>query len=111
MTRDKGDKMMKCSITCAAAMFILPLMVAAESIHKWVDKDGKVHYSQTRPKDTDATKVKVDPPPPADAEPPMVNGERICLSYECYAIKLNQERVERERGYAKARAENELCLI
>ena len=39
---------MRYSITCAVALLILPIMAAAEGIFKWVNKDGKVHYSQTR---------------------------------------------------------------
>lgn len=88
-------------------MVIVPIASMAEGINKWTDKDGNIHYSQTRPKDTDATKVKVDPLPTGYAGPPIINGERICLSHKCYADKLERQRLERERGYAKARAENE----
>ncbi len=98
---------MRYSITCAVALLILPMVAAAGGVYKWVDKDGKVHYSQTRPKETDASALKVSPPPPADAAAPSSGGASKCLSYECYAEMLKQDRLERERRYAQARAERD----
>ena len=44
-------------------------MHAQAEMYKWVDKDGNVHYSQSKPPDAD---IKVEtikpPPPPASAE-------------------------------------------
>jgi len=37
-------------------MFSAPCLAA---IYKWVDKDGKVHYSETRPTEQQAKKMKV----------------------------------------------------
>jgi glutaredoxin len=41
-----------------AAVALLFAATAAAQAYRWVDKDGKVHYSQTPPQPTDATKVQ-----------------------------------------------------
>ena len=50
-------------------LFVIALVVlslsAAADIFKWVDANGKVHYSNTPPPDVKGTKVKVDDPAPA----------------------------------------------
>ena len=47
--------------------FALSLPVSAD-IYKWVDSNGKVHYSNTPPPDVKGTKVKVDDPAPANPD-------------------------------------------
>jgi glutaredoxin len=41
-----------------ATVALLFAAAAAAQAYRWVDKDGKVHYSQTAPQPTDATKVQ-----------------------------------------------------
>jgi Domain of unknown function (DUF4124) len=57
-------------------LFVIALLVMAFSvsadIYKWVDANGKVHYSNTPPPEVKGTKVKVDDPAPptGPATPP-----------------------------------------
>lgn len=56
----------KISQHIALAIFILPLLFAAEgnaAIYKWVDADGNVHYAQQRPNDADAEKLDIQQEP------------------------------------------------
>ena len=49
---------------------------ANADIYKWVDANGKVHYSNTPPPDVKGTKVKVeDPAPPSGPLTPAPNAE------------------------------------
>ena len=60
---------MKRLIAIACAFAFIPL--AWGQFYKWVDKDGKVHYSDTPPSTQDAKQLNVQtgggspPPPPA----------------------------------------------
>ena len=47
------------------AMAMLAFNADAADIYKWVDANGKVHYSNTPPPDVKGTKVKVEDPAPA----------------------------------------------
>lgn len=40
-------------------------MAVAADIYKWVDADGKVHYSNTPPPKANVTKVKIEDPAPS----------------------------------------------
>ena len=57
-------------------LFVIALMSvsisASADIYKWVDANGKVHYSNTPPPEVKGTKVKVDDPAPptGPATPP-----------------------------------------
>lgn len=44
-----------CAANCAALTG-----AAADQIYKWIDKDGKIHYSSTPPAATDAHPEKID---------------------------------------------------
>jgi Domain of unknown function (DUF4124) len=55
---------MKNRFLFACALLALSFSVSAD-IYKWVDSNGKVHYSNTPPPDVKGTKVKVDDPAPA----------------------------------------------
>jgi hypothetical protein len=46
------------------AMAMLAFNVGAADIYKWIDANGKVHYSNTPPPDVKGTKVKVEDPAP-----------------------------------------------
>jgi Domain of unknown function (DUF4124) len=57
------------------ALLVLSLSVAAD-IYKWVDSNGKIHYSNTPPPDVKGTKVKVeDLAPPTGAVTPPETAE------------------------------------
>lgn len=88
----------------------------AEKIYRWVDQNGKVHYSQTKP-DTAATSERsfvADPAPTPEAAPaepePERNQRGECLTIQCMADDMEAERLKRERGYAEQRAKNERVL-
>ena len=51
-------------------------MAAVADIYKWVDADGKVHYSNTPPPKTNVEKVNVeDPAPPTGGGTPAPSAE------------------------------------
>lgn len=56
-----------CLAAWVTAALVLPAVQGA--VYKWVDADGKVHYSQSPPLDRPAEKVKMPSQPPADAAP------------------------------------------
>ena len=51
-------------IFLVVALILFSLSASAD-IYKWVDANGKVHYSNTPPPNVKGTKVKVDDPAPA----------------------------------------------
>lgn len=89
----------------------------AEKIYRWVDQNGKVHYSQTKP-DTATTSERslvTDPAPTPQAAPalepePERNQRGECLTVKCMADEMEADRLKRERGYAEQRAKNERAL-
>jgi hypothetical protein len=62
---------MKNSFLFVIGLLLVPFSVSAD-IYKWVDSNGKVHYSNTPPPDVKGTKLKMEDPAPATgpATPP-----------------------------------------
>ena len=57
-------------------MFLALSFPVAADIYKWVDANGKVHYSNTPPPEVKGTKVKVDDPaPPTGAATPPATAD------------------------------------
>jgi Domain of unknown function (DUF4124) len=57
------------------ALLAMSFSVSAD-IYKWVDANGKVHYSNTPPPDVKGTKVKVeDPAPPTGPATPTATAD------------------------------------
>jgi Domain of unknown function (DUF4124) len=54
-------------IFLAVALVLFSLSANAD-IYKWVDANGKIHYSNTPPPNVKGTKVKVDDPAPAQPD-------------------------------------------
>lgn len=54
------------SIYAAIAIAAFSLSASADQVYRWVDKDGRVHYSQTPPSSTgvNAQTLNINPPPP-----------------------------------------------
>lgn len=90
-------------LVMVAIGFALPFAAHAAKLYKWVDSNGKIHYSEIAPA-PGATNVEVVPVPPA---PPSSGEKGTCVSHECYAKQLERDRIEREKGYAKMHAEQE----
>jgi Domain of unknown function (DUF4124) len=66
---------MKKIFLLATVLITCSLTVAAE-IYKWVDAEGKVHYSNTPPPKANVTKVKVeDPAPPVGGGTPSATAD------------------------------------
>ena len=87
----------------------------AEKVYRWVDKDGKVHYSQTAPTSeaSGEKEIRTTPPPTPDTaadEPEERNERGECLTVKCMADQMEADRLKRERGYAEQRAKNERAL-
>ncbi len=82
-------------------------------MYRWVDKDGKVHYSETAPLDTPAAENKIDVKTPSatadDATAPKAKRDRAgnCVTIKCTADQMEADRLAREREYARRIAENE----
>ena len=67
--------MIKIGFLIFAALAAYSTAFAAD-IYKWIDADGKVHYSNTPPAKVDARKMKVDDPaPPTGAGTPAPTAE------------------------------------
>lgn len=90
----------------------IPYLAVAAGVYKWVDKDGKVYYSQTAPREKASSKVKTQAAP-SGAESQLPQGESIrgddgeCLTIKCMADEMETDRLKREGEYAKRHAENE----
>jgi len=95
-----------------SAFLIVPWSGMAAGLYKWVDKDGKVHYSETPRSDGESSSLKVQEAP-SDTEPPLNQGESVrgpdgnCLTVKCMADEMESDRLQREDAYARQRAENE----
>ena len=50
-------------VTTLTSAALLAAVVHADTVYRWVDTQGRVHYSQSPPSDTIASAVKVVPPP------------------------------------------------
>ena len=103
-------------ILCAAVLGItVPSIGVASGVYKWVDKNGKVHYSQHAPAKDGVTKLKTPPQRPdgADSEPGYSQGESVrgpdgkCLTIKCRADEMEAARLKRYREYDRQRAENQ----
>ena len=56
--------------TILGGIMLIALAAAAEAkVYKWVDAEGRVHYSSRAPAQTQATEVRVAPAPPSAREP------------------------------------------
>jgi hypothetical protein len=73
-------------------LLLLPLTAAAQ-VYKWVDENGKVHYTQTKPVQGQYKEVPPAPPPGQMGGAPSLGG---------YADKLKAEREQREQVQAQA---------
>ena len=91
--------MMPCLTACALA---LSLIAAGNSgIHRWVDADGKVHYTQTPPPNASSEEVEVDAAAPPGA------AEARARQVEQWEATLQQHREDREAQAAAEAAEQD----
>jgi Domain of unknown function (DUF4124) len=98
-----------------AIAFALTFVTAAwGQLYKWVDKDGKVHYSDTPPNSQDSKQINVPTGGPASAPVPAaqkdkeaekgrLDGKEAAKKAEDDAKRAayNAERCTRARGYLK----------
>jgi Domain of unknown function (DUF4124) len=71
----RKEKIMKNRFLFVIALLVMSFSVSAD-IYKWVDSNGKVHYSNTPPPDVKGAKVKVeDPAPPTGPATPPATAE------------------------------------
>lgn len=102
------------SVVLSVVVFV-PIVVAAAGVYRWVDDNGKVHYTQTPPSTGDTTKIKA-PPAGSDDAPPVSPSDSVrgadgnCLTIKCMADEMESARLQREGDYARQRAENERHL-
>ena len=103
---------MKRLIAIAFAIAFVPM--AWGQLYKWVDKEGKVHYSDTPPSEQESKQINVPtgggtgaPPPAAkqdkDAEKGRLDAKDAATKAEDDAKRAayNQERCARARSYLK----------
>lgn len=102
----------KSTLILLLVAMVLPLQVAASGVYKWVDDQGKVHYSEQAPATGDNATLRTAPPS-TNKEPELSQGESVrdadgnCLTIKCVADEMEQSRLQREAGYAKQRAIND----
>jgi len=78
-------------LAAAATVFAVS---AGSEIHRWVDKDGNVHYSDSPP--SHATTEKIEPPPPPSKENIRRTQARTDLLIEQQRASADQRAQERE---------------
>ena len=83
----------------AALAFVAPIS-AAQTIYKWVDEKGGLHYSQEPPPDGKGGKVPITPASPSD-KPPLVDNWRE------RETEFRVRQGERDRQFARDKAEAE----
>lgn len=95
-----------------AATLAIACGLAQAQAYRWVDKDGKVRYSDVPPPGAKATELKPPPAPPAAAADPAAKGKAADPAAKDKAAKkgpltpAEQEQAYRERQ-AKAREAEE----
>jgi hypothetical protein len=87
---------MKKTLLLAALIAAAPLPVLAE-IYRWVDAQGRVHYTQTPPPDRPAATVR-------PAAPPAGGGDN---GLKQYAEQIDKQRGEQQKQQAEADAEKQ----
>lgn len=98
------------SLLAVLVTFVFPSLLVAAGLYKWVDKDGKVHYSSTPPSEAPRTETRLSVPnAPADVPAPQADHDDSgnCQTVKCMADQMEADRLARERKYAERRAENE----
>lgn len=86
----------------AACAFALPV---AAQLYKWVDKDGKVHYSDTPPLKQESKTIATPPPGPVNATPPK---SAVAVDKELdKGRKAAAEAAKKSEDTAKAAAQKE----
>jgi Domain of unknown function (DUF4124) len=83
--------------------FIVPLIVvvgvgvaSAQEIYRWVDAEGRVHYGDQRPPDSQAERVQVDTNEPSNAAASGAELMRLLERNEAAVEKRAQDRRERD---------------
>lgn len=93
------------------ALFASVGVCNAAGVYKWVDDTGKVQYSETPPAQRESEQMNYVPSSGASESLPQ--GESLrgadgqCLTVKCMADEMEAARLQRERDYARQRAENE----
>ncbi|HEY9051161.1 MAG TPA: DUF4124 domain-containing protein, partial [Gammaproteobacteria bacterium] len=64
-------------------------------VYKWVDEKGNVHYSEQRPKQSEAEKVKIDKAPPPSSS-----------SYKKPSLKTTDDENNKDKSNTKANSNN-----
>ena len=99
-------KILNCKITPLIVLLCVCGVSHAE-IYKWVDKNGKVHYSQTPP-DKSAEKMDIENEPEISTD--SYQNEQSPSSIESqkrYSDYLEQERLERKEKRDQKKKEKE----
>lgn len=106
------DERKKSAVVALLCAMVVPLQVGASGVYKWVDEQGKVHYSEHAPSSGGKAKMRVAPPS-TNNEPEVSQGESVrgadgnCATIKCMADEMEQSRLQREAEYARQRALNE----
>lgn len=97
------------AMATACALCGATSVVAADSLYRWVDRNGEVHYSQTAPLETPATETRIKiQKSSAPAKPQAERDDNgNCLTIGCLADQMEADRLAREREYARQIAEHQ----
>ena len=102
--------------TVYATIICLSVLTSSIAIaagpYKWVDKDGKIHYTDVPPTQGDASRVKVpaanpSPESPSEDQTSDRDAKGNCRTMKCLADEMEATRLQREKDYDRQRAENE----
>lgn len=96
-------------ILVAATMLALVSIASAQTgAYKWTDEDGKTHYSQTPPPETNAIRIEIEPPP-ASANKPDEKLEQQMEDFDQRREARKESEIEQAAAKDAAKAKEENC--
>lgn len=91
-----GTRAYTAGMRLAAVLLILASAPAAAELYRWTDAQGRVHYSEVRPRQGQAQKIVPAPPPSPGAVPGDLRN---------YVQQLESSNAERDRNRAQGEEE------
>ena len=90
-------------LTALAVVLGLSTSVMAKNVYKWVDENGKIHYSDSPPTEVDSEKIRVEEENAAAAAEARARAERQRRLLESYELD------RKDRQATKAKKSDELA--
>lgn len=85
------------------ATLLLPATdaIASDSVYRWVDEDGNVHFGDRPPEQVDAEKINVQTSPGSAGQPTADTTSEKTPPQPSYAQKQREERAQKRRENAE----------